>query len=142
MVRKLAQMTAFAVLGGIVLVQTTGVTAADKKEIPSIEDIMSKGHAGGKSLMKGIDKDAADGKWDAAAAKAKIFAGFGEALGQNKAPQGDAASWKKLTEKYKASTKAVEDAVKKKDAKSVADALEKMGPKSGACKECHDIHKE
>lgn len=129
-----AALLGFAVAGG-------ATTAQDKdKKTPSIKEIMKKGH-GSPGLMSGIAKEARDGKWEDADNDSKLLKEFGEALGKNKAPKGDAESWKKLTDKYKDGTAAVAAAVEKKDKDAVLAALDKINQKSGSCKECHDTHK-
>jgi hypothetical protein len=97
---------------------------------------MKVGHAGGKSLISKVKTSVKGGKWDDAKTAADALKVFGEALGKNKPEKGDADSWKKLTDKYKASTAAVAAGAEKMDAKAVTSALGKIN-----CKECHDAHK-
>lgn len=117
---------------------TTAVAQDKKEKVYSIEEIMKKGHAGGKSLIKGITTQVKEGNWDEAQKGAKLLKAFGESLGKNKPEKGDDASWKKLTEQYKENTAAVAAAAEKKDAKAANEALGKIGK---SCKECHDAHK-
>ena len=140
MTRKLVRTGFFtAALAAFVLVAGGPTTAQDDK-VPTIKEIMKKGH-GSKGLLTGIAKHARSGDWDDAVNDAKLLKAFGEGLGKNQPPKGDAASWKKLTTKYKENTAAVAKAADMKDAKGVQAALNKINPKSGACKECHDAHK-
>lgn len=136
MSRKLGRAALFAAAAIILAGSGAALTADDK--VPSVEEIMSKGHAGGKSLMKKIGNDAKAGKWDDASTNAKALAVFGEALGKNKPPQGGEDSWKKLTASYKTHTGDIAEAVEKKDAKAAGDALGVLGK---SCKGCHDVHK-
>jgi cytochrome c556 len=78
------------------------------------------------------------GKWDDAKEYAKTLSFFGENLGKNKPPKGEADSWEKLTKKYAESTKAVSKAVDDKDASAVNKALDSIG---GSCMECHKSHR-
>ena len=140
--RKLvrAGLFAAAVLGFVLASGTMSAQDKDKKKTPSIKEIMKKGH-GSMGLLGGIAKEAKDGKWEDADNDAKLLKEFGEGLGKNKPPKGDDESWKKLTEKYKENTAAVAEAAGKKDKDAVLAALDKIVPKSGSCKECHDAHK-
>lgn len=140
--RKLVRVGLFAaaILGFVLASGTMSAQDKDKKKTPSIKEIMKKGH-GSTGLLTGIAKEAKDGKWEEADNDAKLLKEFGEGLGKNKPPKGDADSWKKLTDKYKESTAAVAEAAGKKDADAVKTALDKLVPKSGSCTECHDAHK-
>jgi hypothetical protein len=135
------RVAAALAVGGLALAFSVGSQAADDKKddkVPTIKEIMKKGHQGTKSLLKGIGAQAKEGKWDDAADGAKTLKAFGEALGKNKPEKGSDESWKKLTDAYKDNTKTVFDAVEKKDATATADALGKIGK---SCKGCHDQHK-
>ncbi|OWK36615.1 cytochrome c [Fimbriiglobus ruber] len=131
------QRKLFALVVGVACLSLTAF-AADDKKVPSIKEIMKKGHQGTKSLLSGIKAEVKGEKWDEASTNAKLLKDFGEALGQNKPAKGDEDSWKKLSEKYKTNTAAVADAVEKKDAKATADALGVIGK---SCGECHMAHK-
>jgi cytochrome c556 len=144
MVRKLGRVAAGLVAGVGMAVLSAGVLTADDKgeKVPSIEEIMKKGHQGSKSLLKGIAAQAKEGKWEDALNGAKTLKMFGESLGKNKPDKGSPESWKKLTDKYKKNTEAVYKAVEKKDVKEVTDALGKVtGAKGANCMECHKAHK-
>jgi cytochrome c556 len=137
MVRRVAAVVA---VGGLALAVSAGSSAADDKEkTPTIKEIMKKGHAGTKSLLKGIAAQAKAGEWDEAQNGAKTLKTFGEALGKNTPEKGDKESWKKLTDEYKDNTKAVAEAAEKKNAKGVTTALGKIGM---SCKGCHSAHRE
>jgi cytochrome c556 len=135
------RVVAALAVGGLALACSVGSTAADDKKddkVPTIKEIMKKGHAGTKSLIKGIGAQAKAGEWDDAQNGAKTLKTFGEALGKNKIEKGTEESWKKLTDEYKENTKAVADGAEKKDAKAVGDGLKKI---SDSCKGCHAAHK-
>lgn len=123
----------FVVAGGITIAQDK-----DKKKTPTIKEIMGKGHKGAKSLMAGIGQQAKTGKWEDAQNGAAALKEFGEAIGKNKPPRGDADSWKTQAENYKKNTAAVAEAAEAKDAAKVAASLKTLG---GSCKGCHDNHK-
>src|SRR5207253_961776 len=113
-------------------------SADDKKDekVPTISEIMTKGHKGTDAYIAKIKTAAKDEKWDDAKEFAKTLAFFGENLGKNKPPKGDEKSWKTLTEKYAASTKMVLKGVEDKDAKAVNKGLGMIN-----CGECHKAHK-
>lgn len=139
MIRKILQAGVFAALGLIATMATYGAAAsADDKsdKLPTIKEIMDKGHKGSDAYLAKIKGDAKDGKWDEAKDYAKTLVVFGEALGKNKPPKGEDASWEKLTKKYAESTKAVLKAVEAKDAAATTKALGSIN-----CGECHKAHK-
>lgn len=141
MLRKLTSVAAG--LGMAALVLGVGgfgsVAAQDKKdETPTIKEIMAKGHKGTDAYVAKITAAVKGEKWDDAQKLAKTVAFFGESLGKNKPKKGDADSWKTLSEKYAADTKAVFDATEKKDAKAANEALKALG---GSCGGCHKVHK-
>jgi hypothetical protein len=107
-----------------------------KDELPDIKTIMKKGHAKTDGYIALTKTAAKDGKWDDAVKYAKTLEVFGEALGKNKPGKGDAESWKKLTDKYAAATKAALKGAEAKDAKAVNTALGMIN-----CGECHKVHK-
>ncbi len=138
MFRKLIRASLFAAFGmAAVLFAYGSVTAsptADEK-LPDISEIMKKGHNKTEGYVAKINGAVKDGKWEDAQKYAKTLAFFGENLGKNKPPKGDAASWKKLTDKYAESTKAALKAADDKDPKALKAAL------NINCKACHDAHR-
>ncbi len=112
------------------------VVAADAA---SIDTIMGKTFGGKKAAVKQLPELVKGEKWDDAKKMADTMAGHAADLGKNKPPKGAADSWKKLSDEYAAQAKAVADAVGKKDAKGVTQALEKFTEK-GNCKTCHEKH--
>jgi len=140
MLRKMLRAGMFAALGmvSVVLAYGAGYAADDKKDekVPTISEIMIKGHKGTDAYIARIREAAKGEKWDDAKEYAKTLAVFGENLGKNKPPKGDAKSWENLTKKYAEATKAVLKATEDKDAKAVNKALGGI-----ACGECHKAHK-
>ena len=111
----------------------------DKKEekLPDISEIMKKGHKGTDAYIAKIKQASKDAQWDDATKYAKSLAFFGESLGKNKPPMGDADSWEKLTKKYAENTKLVLKGTEDKDVKAVNKGLDGIN-----CKECHTAHKQ
>jgi cytochrome c556 len=132
----------FAALGvaalALAMDSSTTVAAQKADKIPDIKTIMQEGHKGTDAFIARIGKEAKAGKWDDAQEHAKALAVFGTALGKNKPPMGDEASWKKLTSQYEANTKAVLAATEKKDAAGTAKSLKAI---TGSCGACHKGHK-
>jgi hypothetical protein len=141
MVRKYIQAAMFAVLGVFAVALSYGAAAPaqEKKDekVPDISEIMLKGHKGTDAYIALIAKAAKGEKWEDAQKYAKTLAFFGENLGKNKPPKGDEKSWKTLTEKYAAATKAVLKGTEDKDAEAV-----KKGLAGIVCGECHKAHKQ
>jgi cytochrome c556 len=141
MVRKFIRACLFAALGLFAVALSFGTAATpispnNDDKVPDISEIMNKGHKGADSYMSLIRKAAKSEQWGDAQKYAKSLAVFGECLGKNKPPKGDAESWKTLTEKYAAATKAVFKATEDKNAKAVNAALGTID-----CKGCHSKHR-
>lgn len=137
--RKFAKISLAGLLGLAAVVLATGgdVGADDKKDekVPTIKEIMQKGHKGTDAYMAKIKTAAKDGKWDDAKEYAKTLAFFGEAMPKLKPKKGTEESWKEQTTKYAESTKATVKAVEAKDAAAVNKAL------MIDCKGCHTAHR-
>ena len=104
-----------------------------------IEEIMEKGFKKGgvrHKLSTEVDKDKPN--WTEVQKQAKELSTMCANLCKEKPAQGDAASWKKLTESLAKEAKTLNDAVGRKDQPSAKAA---MGKINGSCKECHDIHR-
>jgi cytochrome c556 len=130
----------FVLSVGLALAATA--TADDKKpEKPkSIKEIMKKGHAGKKALLSVIAADLKAGEWDKVAKATEVMKVYGETLGEFDPPKGEKDSWKALAEKYKADTKALDDAAKTKDAAATEKAQKTLAAPT-YCKSCHSSHK-
>lgn len=142
MLRKFTMLTLCGVLGALSLAfaQSASIQAEDKKEekVPTIKEIMQKGHKGTDAFISKIKAEAKTGKWDEAKDHAKALALFGEYMVKNKPAKNntnDPDSWGKLSKKYLESTKATLKAVEDKDAKAVEKAL------AINCMECHKAHR-
>ena len=138
MIRKLIRSAMFAGLGMIGLLVSYGAAVSADDKLPDIGEIMKKGHKGTDSYLAKLKGEAKDGKWEEASKDSKSLVAFGEALGKNKAPKGDAKSWESLTKKYADNTVAVQKAADAKDAKGVETAI---GAITKSCGECHKSHK-
>lgn len=144
MVRKFIRASLFAALGLFAIALSYGAAASagqdkkDKKEdpVPDISEIMLKGHKGTDAYIARIRTAAKGEKWEDAQKYAKTLAFFGENLGKNKPPKGDAESWAKLTKKYEETTKAVYKGTQDKDLKAVNAGLAGID-----CKGCHTAHR-
>ena len=139
MFRKIGQVAVAAMIAAFGVVVSVGaIVAQDKKETPTIKEIMAEAHKGKKSLIAKLKAGVKEEKWDDIAKDSEKFKEFGVALGKNKPEKGEAESWKDLTTEYKKSTSAVAKSVAKKDQKAANEALDKIGK---SCKTCHDSHK-
>lgn len=103
------------------------VGAADDKPKYTIEEVMAKAHNKKSGLYPKVEagKASADEKHQLV----ELY----EALAKNKAPKGDADSWKTKTTALLEAAKGVE--------KGDKDAPAKL-KKAVNCKACHDLHKE
>ena len=139
MVRKIGQVALAAMIAAFGVVVSVGaIVAQDKKDVPTVKEIMAEAHKGKKALMPKIKAGVKEEKWDDIAKDADKYKDLGAALGKNKPEKGDADSWKKLTEEFKKSTAAVAKGVEKKDQKAANEALTKIGK---SCMTCHDEHR-
>jgi hypothetical protein len=136
MLRKVMKVSLACLLGLAAVVLATGSARTADDKVPTIKEIMKKGHAKTDGYIAKIRADAKGGKWDEAKEYAKTLAVFGEALGKNKPAKGTEASWKEQAAKYEGSTKATLAAVEKKDAAAVNKALGSIN-----CAGCHKAHK-
>ncbi|MBX9628483.1 MAG: hypothetical protein K2X82_32095 [Gemmataceae bacterium] len=131
-----------AVLAGFGVVAVVlaggGLTADDKKDpLPDISEIMKKAHGKTDGYLGKIGKAAKAGKWEDAQKTAKDQLILADALAKNDPPKGEKKSWEKLTKEYIATSKKVEEATKKEDAKGVEENLKKI---FGSCGTCHKAH--
>jgi cytochrome c556 len=130
-------MNRLFLMGALVVAMAfTGVRAEDEKG-KSIKEIMKEAH-GGKGLKAIIQGSAKKKDWDTASSAAKTWVGLANDLAKGTPPKGEAASWKELTGKYTATIKEVEEAVGKKDAKTVEGKIKEV---NSSCMGCHKGHK-
>lgn len=104
-----------------------------------IEEIMEKGFKKG-GLKQQIDTELRKDKpdWESVAKKTSELAKLCTALCKEKQPQGEADSWKKLTEALTSNVKSLNESASKKDQERAKTVMTKI---NGSCKECHDIHR-
>ena len=138
MVRKLIRASLFAAFGMVAIAVAYGsaATTGQKEEIPDISEIMLKGHKGTDAYLAKIKGASKAGNWDDAEKYAKTLAFFGENLGKNKPPKGDAKSWENMTKAYANATKTVYKGTQDKDVKAVNKGLGGIN-----CGGCHKAHK-
>jgi cytochrome c556 len=137
MTRSIRRAASALTVGAVALVLAVGASAKPMADAWSTEDIMKKVN-GKKGAVAKATAAVKDGKWDDAAKVSKDIKKGGEDLAKNDPHKGDKESWKKLTKSYGENTKAMADAIDKKD----KDAFEKAGKAiGGSCKGCHDSHK-
>ena len=122
---------------GLVLLAVGVAVAAD----PTIKDIMTKAHKGGKSLLGNINSELKDDEpdWSDVQKNTKDLVQLGMSLGKNTPPKGDQASWDRLTKAYVANVQSLEAAAENKN-KSAAQATLKQI--QGSCRACHMAHRE
>lgn len=104
-----------------------------------IEEIMEKGFKKGglrHQISTEVDKD--NPNWPDVEKKANDLKKLCDALCKEKQPQGEADSWKKLTEALAKNTKSLSDAAGRKDHANAKTFIAKI---NNSCKECHDIHR-
>lgn len=140
MLRNLTKLALMAALGGaaLLLAQAGSSHAQDKEKKLSTKQIMGIGHKGADALFGKVQAAVKAKKWDDAAAPAKELAENGSLFPKAAPPKDDKKTWDKLATKYADDTKALADAVEKKDE---AAAKKAGGAIQGSCKACHDNHK-
>lgn len=113
-------------------------TSANNLATPDSKEIMQK--VNGKGGLKGAIEEglkAKEPKWDDLSSKAKELTPLAKALGDNKPPKGDDASWKKHTEAYAKAAVDFETATGKKDLAAANTAFKGIT----ACGGCHMAHR-
>ena len=142
MLRKLMKVTVAGVFGllAVALAQSGTIKAQDKKDEKKLttKQIMGAGHKGADALFAKVKTAVEAKKWADAAEPAKDLAANGSLFPKATPPKGEAKSWEDLAGKYAENTKALGDAVEKKDEAAAKKALGAIG---GSCKGCHDNHK-
>ncbi len=76
-------------------------------------------------------------KWDVLSEKAKDLVPLAKAMGKNKPPKGDDASWMKLCSGYEKAAEALEKACADKNLKNAQAAMKTITN----CGGCHKLHK-
>jgi hypothetical protein len=116
------------------------LACAQEPKPPTVADIMKEANKP-TGLYFGLMKELALPRpdWADAADDAKQLTALMAALTKTRAAKGDAASWTSLTADYLAQTKALEQAVLKKDKAAALAAGNRLG--GATCKKCHDVHR-
>jgi cytochrome c556 len=115
------------------------VPAFAQEKTPTIKEVMTKLHRGADCLRARLGKalKAEAPAWDDVQQQTKEFARLAEALGKNRPPQGDKASWERLADEFGKQAKAMNEAAEKKSKAEVQATLAKLGN----CATCHKAHK-
>jgi hypothetical protein len=123
---------------GVMAVALASAFAADK--IPTVKEIMDKLHKGANPPIILIKRSLQSGEpdWEEIQKQTKEFVELGGALGKNDPPQGDNASWAKLTKQYFENAKAMDAAAQKNDKR---ETLRYQAKLAGSCTTCHKIHR-
>jgi hypothetical protein len=142
MSQKWIRVSLFASIGVVAAALSFGAgsTALAQKDekLPTISDIMLKGHKGAEAYLAKIGAAAKGGNWNEAQTHAKGLAYFGETIIKLDPPKGDKKSWEEQAKLYEKNTKAVYKATQDKDAKATQVAL---GVVQKSCAGCHKPHK-
>jgi hypothetical protein len=122
---------------GLALLAVGVAVAAD----PTIKDIMTKAHKGGKSLLANINGELKEDEpdWNDVQRDTKELLQLGSSLGKNTPPKGDQASWDRLTKAYVATAQSLETAAEGKNKSAAQSALKQI---QGSCRGCHQAHRE
>jgi hypothetical protein len=115
--------------------------ARDEKT-PDIKEIMKKVNSPTglyATVMRELKEQ--DVMWDDIKEPAQEIARLAALLGKNDPPQGDKASWQKLTKAYADNAKALEKAVAKRDKKGAV-AAQKLIGEEAVCNACHKVHRK
>ena len=118
------QLLVISAVFALVCSVALGLSAADDKKKVTTKVVMKK------AMKSNLHRKAATGK--ASEAEVKELVALFEALAANKAPKGEAESWKKKTAALLEAAKGV--------AAGKADAGKALA-KSANCKACHSVHK-
>jgi hypothetical protein len=118
-----------------------GTAEARDEKAPDIKEIMKKVNSPtGLYSMVLRELKEQDVMWDDIKEPAKEIARLAALLGKNDPPQGDKASWQKLTKAYADDARALEKAVAKMDRKAAIAAQKRIG--DDACMACHKVHRK
>jgi cytochrome c556 len=142
MLRKFTKPVLAGVFGILALVfaQGAAIRGDDKKEEKKLttKQIMQAGHKGADAHFEKVKAAVKGKKWDDAATPAKELAANGALFPKASPPKGDAKSWEDLSGKYAENTKALAEAVEKKDEAAANKAVGVIG---SSCMACHKEHR-
>ena len=144
MLRKMLKLTLAGALGllTVVLAESANARAQDKKDKEekklTTKQIMGTGHKGADALFEKVKAAVKAKKWDDASAPAKELAENGSLFPKATPPRDAKKIWDDLAGKYADNTKALSEAVEKKDEDAAKKAVGAIG---SSCKACHDNSK-
>jgi len=133
----------YAFVGALALavILTGAAVKAEDDKVPTIKEIMKKAH-GKEGLKASVTKDIKEKDWESALKTAKEWKTLSEALAKNKAPKGEAESWKKMTGTYSKTLDTLVKAIEDKKASVANGALGQIGKACGTCHKAHRPPKE
>jgi hypothetical protein len=116
-------------LGGLLLLAWCGLTEADEGALLSVKDVLKKAHSGPKSILTQLNMQLRAGELDWAAVEKNThqLVELATALRKNQPPQGDKASWDKLTKQYLENAKKLNDAAAEHDKALALSTRAKLG---------------
>lgn len=127
-------------VSAILLLGHTLTSAQEAKELPSIKEIMREANKPtGLYFTLQRDLNSTNPDWAEAATSARELTQLIDALAKSKPSKGDAESWKKLTTDYLTHSRALEQAILKKDRNAALAAGRMMAP--ALCTTCHKAHR-
>ncbi len=137
MLRKFTMLTLCGALGvlSLMFAQSASIQAEEKK---TTKEIMTAGHKGADALFAKVQAALKAKKLEDAEAPAKELAANGALFPKATPPKGEAKSWEDLSGKYAANTKALSEAVAKKDEDAAKKAAGAIGT---SCMACHTAHR-
>jgi cytochrome c556 len=123
-----------------VMFLASGSAGAVARKDLTVKEIMGKAHKGPNSLLASVGKELRSDEpdWSDIQTEAKELVTLGTALGKNEPPQGQKASWDKLTKQYLAGVMDLAAAAQRKDKSAAQAAHRKL---SGSCRSCHQVHR-
>lgn len=135
MLRKFKTVTLCGALAALMLMFAQSADSQDKK---TTKEIMKAGHKGADAHFEKIKDAVKAKKWEDAEKPAKDLAANGALFPKATPPKGDAKSWETLSTKYADNTKALSEAVEKKDEDAAKKAIGAIG---SSCMACHKEHR-
>ncbi len=124
------------VLGAVV---AAGVALGDDSAL-TVKDIMDQLNKGPKALTPLLRREllAAEPAWGNIQQHARRYAELAEALRTKEPPQGESASWTRLTRQFAETARSLEEAAGRRDKAAAVAVQQKL---SRACTPCHQVHR-